>query len=335
MLDKATALDTTQPAYYKALADAYAATGNSDKAVRSYRQALGLKPDYFEVHSNLGGALLDAGLWEEAVHHYREAVRLRPEIAELHDNLGNALRIAGYCDAAIACHQQALRLKPALVTARINTGSALSKLGRQREAIEAFESALQLAPDMPEAQIHLAALLSSQGRLDRALNHYRAVTRQRPEYLEAVAGEAEVLTEMGERDSARRRLEPHTGVRGRDSAITLAFSALASDAAQQRESIDDLERLLEQGIASAGNCAEYISDWPSCTISWAHTSGHSNTIGRATNSNLTTSTTPSTTAGSSKSFRHSMKAICLAFPGRKMTQNFRSLLSACRAPARR
>jgi tetratricopeptide (TPR) repeat protein len=103
MLDKATALDATQPAYYKALADACAATGNNDRAIHSYRQALELKPDYFEVHSNLGGALLDAGLWEEAVRHYREAVRLRPEIAELHDNLGNAFRIAGYCDTAIAC----------------------------------------------------------------------------------------------------------------------------------------------------------------------------------------------------------------------------------------
>jgi tetratricopeptide (TPR) repeat protein len=251
MLDKATTLDAAQPAYYKALADAYAATGDNDEAIHSYRQALGLKPDYFEVHSNLGGALLDAGRWDEAVHHYRQAVQLRPDIAELHDNLGNALRIAGYCETAISCHEQALRLKPALVTARSNMGSALSKLGRQREAIEAFESALQLAPDMPEVHVNLAALLASQGRLDEALTHYRTLSRLHPEYLGAVAGEADVLMEMGELDSARRRLEPYAAMRGRHAGITLAFSALARETAQQRDSIDDLDRLLEQGISSA------------------------------------------------------------------------------------
>ena len=250
VLEKAIALDATQAPYFKALADTRSAMGDTDRAILAYRQALSLQNDYFEVHSNLGGLLLDTGHWEEAIDHYRQAVQLRPDIAELHDNLGNALRIGGYCESAISCHEQALRLKPALATAQTNIGSALVKLGRQSEAVRALESALELAPEMPETHFNLAVILSSQGRLDQALTHYRAAGRLRPDYLEAVAAEASLLAELGETDSARKRLEPYADRRTRNSSIALAFSTLAKDADQQHQSIDDLEHLFEHGLSN-------------------------------------------------------------------------------------
>ncbi len=250
-LTQAVALDATQAAYFKALADVYAAMGDSTRAIQSYRDALRLKHDYFEVHSNLAGALLDTALYAESIDHYQEAIRLRPDIAELHDNLGNALRVAGYAESAIACHQEALRLKPALLAARINIGSALIKLGRLREAVESLESALKLAPNIAEIHFNLAVALSGVGRADSALKHYETAARLRPDNLDAVAGEVSVLTELGDHEAASRRIEPYAAMRERNSNIALAFASLARDADQRRASVASLERLIECGLCHA------------------------------------------------------------------------------------
>ena len=62
--------------------------GKLDEAVASYRQALTLKPDYAEVHFNLGNTLNDQGKLDEAVASYRQALTLKPDYAEAHNNLG-------------------------------------------------------------------------------------------------------------------------------------------------------------------------------------------------------------------------------------------------------
>ena len=58
------------------------AKGQVDEAVVSYRQCIGLKPDYADVHSNLGNALKDKGRMDEAIASYREAIRLKPDLAD-------------------------------------------------------------------------------------------------------------------------------------------------------------------------------------------------------------------------------------------------------------
>ena len=65
--------------------------GKLDEAIADYREAIRLKPDYLEAHSNLGVALASQGKPEEAIAECREAIRLKPGLAEAHSNLGFAL----------------------------------------------------------------------------------------------------------------------------------------------------------------------------------------------------------------------------------------------------
>ena len=48
--------------------------GKLDEAVAAYRQAIRIKPDYAEAHSNLGNALKERGNLDEAVAAYRQAI---------------------------------------------------------------------------------------------------------------------------------------------------------------------------------------------------------------------------------------------------------------------
>jgi Flp pilus assembly protein TadD len=60
------------------------------RSVAAYRVAIGINPDYAEVHSNLGNALREEGKLDEAIAAYRQAIGLNPAYAEAHCNLGTA-----------------------------------------------------------------------------------------------------------------------------------------------------------------------------------------------------------------------------------------------------
>jgi tetratricopeptide (TPR) repeat protein len=50
--------------------------GDLEGAVRSYRQALALSPDYADAHFNLAGALARSGHAEEAIGHWQRYLEL-------------------------------------------------------------------------------------------------------------------------------------------------------------------------------------------------------------------------------------------------------------------
>ena len=60
-------------------------------------------------YHNLGGALLDVGRPAEAVRSYGEAVALRPGHPQMLARLANALRQDGQLDAALECSRQRAR----------------------------------------------------------------------------------------------------------------------------------------------------------------------------------------------------------------------------------
>jgi tetratricopeptide (TPR) repeat protein len=236
-------MNSTQAAECKSRADTLAEQGETELAIQTYRQALELRDDYFEVHANLGNLLVDAGRIDEALSHYRKAVQLRPDIAELHDNLGNALRLGGDPYSALAAHDRALQLKPGLIEAHINRGNALNDLRRQDEAVEEFTRVLNADPTVPEAHFNLAVALNFQGNINSALEHYREALHLKPDFMAAVLGATEVLDRLGEAESARKQLQPYADRRSRDVFIAIAYASLAGNDNERRESIADLECL--------------------------------------------------------------------------------------------
>jgi tetratricopeptide (TPR) repeat protein len=65
--------------------------GQPDEAIRHFQEAIRLKPDYAEAHSNLGTAFYQQGRTGEAIREFQEALRLRPDFADAQRNLDLAL----------------------------------------------------------------------------------------------------------------------------------------------------------------------------------------------------------------------------------------------------
>ena len=110
-------------------------------------------------------AQFQSGRYEEAVASCREALRIKPDYAEAHSNLGVMLAALGRLDEAAGALRRALELNPALVDTRLNLGVMLNRLvgsrsgqallaDRNQEAGEVrrqYES-LPFPPRDPEAE---------------------------------------------------------------------------------------------------------------------------------------------------------------------------------------
>jgi tetratricopeptide (TPR) repeat protein len=69
--------------------------GREAEAVKAFRQVLGIRPDWAEVHSLLGSTLARAGNYAEAEAELRKAVTLKPDYAEGWNFLGEFLKERG------------------------------------------------------------------------------------------------------------------------------------------------------------------------------------------------------------------------------------------------
>jgi Flp pilus assembly protein TadD len=72
-----------------------AGEGRDAEAVKSFRQALSIKPKWAEAHSLLGSTLAETGNYKEAEAELREAVTLKPDYAEGWNFLGQFLKNRG------------------------------------------------------------------------------------------------------------------------------------------------------------------------------------------------------------------------------------------------
>ena len=108
-----------------------------------------LKPDYAEVHCNLGNALRDQGKSDEGLACYRRALEVKPDYAEVYGNLGNALKEQGKLDEAAACCRRALELKPDYAEGHGNLGGVLEEIGDLQVRKNATARRCSIIPTSP------------------------------------------------------------------------------------------------------------------------------------------------------------------------------------------
>jgi type IV pilus assembly protein PilF len=152
--------------YYLGLA--YFAKGSADEAIRHFKTALRLKPDYASAKNSLGVVYLSLEEWDKAIAVFKE---LEGEIlyATPHyplANLGYAYyRKKDYKQAEIY-YQKALKLEPNHPPALLGLGRTYLALGRVPEAVAALSGAIDLYPEMVDAHYEL-------GRAYMMLRDYR------------------------------------------------------------------------------------------------------------------------------------------------------------------
>ena len=153
-----------------------------------------------------------------ALADFREVLGARPGFADLHNMAGLCLSLLGQPEAALQEFDRALDLNERYIEAHLNRAITLNELGRFEDARGSFERASQLegetagrfssAVSARLANAHMAVgdLYLETGAFDEAADQYRLALGMRPEFHDIRNKLAECHLRQGRFDDAEREL---------------------------------------------------------------------------------------------------------------------------------
>jgi tetratricopeptide (TPR) repeat protein len=128
-------------------AEALDDSGRYEDAVKAYRQALKIKPDYKDAWISLGAVLCDKlEDHEEALECFENALRINYLDDFAWYNRGNVLEQLERNEDALACYDIVLKLNPDDENAWYSRGWLLYQMGELEAAIASYEQSLKLKP---------------------------------------------------------------------------------------------------------------------------------------------------------------------------------------------
>lgn len=155
------------------LAEAYQKTGQLEKAIAMYSEALRYSPGYLPAVRSLGSALAKAGQPERAADQMRRALAMIPDDPATLNDLALVSIRQGKGQEAVVLLKKALTKLPDMADAYNNLGGALTMTGDRSGAEEAYRNAIRVQPDLAGAHRNLAGLLSGREQHAEAEYHYR------------------------------------------------------------------------------------------------------------------------------------------------------------------
>jgi type IV pilus assembly protein PilF len=184
-----------------------ATTVNVDAALQEVLAAIRTKPKFPDAHLLAGIIYLGRSLNLEAIRHFKRAVALKPDFFMARNNLGAAYLAAERWDEAAEVFSQLVGniLYPAPGHGYNNLGWAYYKMGRPDEARRHLSMAIQLAPELCPPYNNLGLLLLEQSRLDRSAKNLRRAIKRCPNYAEPNFHLGRVAMRRGDIDDARDR----------------------------------------------------------------------------------------------------------------------------------
>ena len=141
-----------------------------DAAIKCYKKAVKIKPDYYEAHYNLGVAFQDKNNFIEAIDSYEKVLQIRPEHFVAYNNIGIAKQNLGYIKAAIDSYEKAIKLNPEYPDAYNNIANAQQELGDLDSALDNYSKAIKINPDYAEAKSNIIKLLTKYSPAKKNLN---------------------------------------------------------------------------------------------------------------------------------------------------------------------
>ncbi|MBI3662086.1 MAG: tetratricopeptide repeat protein [Acidobacteria bacterium] len=147
-------------------------SGQSEKAIAHYQEALRLAPAFYPAHNNLGIRYLSKGDFAAAENEFREVIRLNQEDAQAYFNLGTVYHLTKrYADASQTL-QEGLKREPNSAPGYYLLGSVLSRAGDFPAAERHLKTARDLDPKMSRVGIELANLYLRSERPQEAIREF-------------------------------------------------------------------------------------------------------------------------------------------------------------------
>lgn len=203
---------------------AYAAMGETDKALASARELARIAPDDTEVRMTRVGLLADARRYPEALAEADAALAKQPDEARLHLSRAALLSVMGRRTDADAAFARAIELKPTpwAYLGRASRRDPADIAGRLSD----IEAAQKLDPSLTNLAARRAEALGDAGRYDEAMTALTAALKTRPGNEELLLARADIHARAG-----------RAALAAKDFATLRAIAAHASGAADRLNAI--------------------------------------------------------------------------------------------------
>lgn len=145
------------------LGQVFVRLNRAEEAIPAFLRAIELNADRWAYHFNLGRAYGVLSRWPEAVTAYHRAQQLYPEDYAIAFNLGLSLRKKGDLEPAIEQFKKAIALDPGDAGFQLALAMTYDQLGRKADALTAYQKTLELepeAPEVPQIRARITALLN-------------------------------------------------------------------------------------------------------------------------------------------------------------------------------
>ena len=183
--------------YYR-MGSALSDKGDLGEAIKSYKQAIKIRPDYHEAYNDVGLVLIDMGDLSAAIGSFKQATKANPDYAEAFYNMGIAFDGKGDREAAIESYKMALRIKSDFSEAYFNLGNTLQENGNLKAAVDNYRQAIKLNPDSAEVHNNLAYALVGLKQPDLAFANYEKAIYLQKDYESALRGKGNLLLSKGQ-----------------------------------------------------------------------------------------------------------------------------------------
>jgi tetratricopeptide (TPR) repeat protein len=173
------------PLLFNVIGSFYKSNSQLDIAITKFKRALALKPNYAEVHYNLGVTLREIGQTKEAIKSYKNALSIKNTNPHVHYNLGNALLSLKQYDDAITHLKLAVEFNPSFAQAYNNLGLVYKRIENDLEAGRNFDKALAINPDYAEAANDRGVIYQNDGDFENAIKYYEKALAINPNLADA------------------------------------------------------------------------------------------------------------------------------------------------------
>jgi type IV pilus assembly protein PilF len=149
------------------------AEGKRDDAIRHYRKAVEIAPEFYLAHNNLGSDYQGKSDFPNARKEFERVVQLNQSDAAAYFNLSNLYMLTSQLPEAQQYLDEGLRREPDSALGQFLLGSLDLRLKKLQPAELALLRAIQLSPTMPQPRLQLVNLFLQQGRKDAAESQLR------------------------------------------------------------------------------------------------------------------------------------------------------------------
>jgi tetratricopeptide (TPR) repeat protein len=203
-----------------------------------------------DSHLNLGEAYARSGEADKAIKEFQSAIAIDPKLADAHQWLAFIYDALEQYEAAESAYKKAIDLDRADPIVHSNYAGFLADLGRMKEAIAEMKLAIDLCKDSPYRiltvvfKVGLAIFYVENKQLDDAITLLRQITQDAPDIavLHVVLGW--VLAEKGQKEEAAAALEKAAKIDPKDPLIHFGLAELYEEQGDKKKASDELELFL-------------------------------------------------------------------------------------------